>query len=73
MQKDYEHILRGFDLTTKEAKLLSDTEDLIEQMYNEVMDVKVARDLEQVIKNAREAIRVLNPRLNVNTTLKKED
>jgi hypothetical protein len=71
MTREYRRILENFDLSYKEAKTLSDAEDLLQQMHNDITTSECAydEDLLYVIDQALEALGKCNPRLNVEISL----
>ena len=73
MKREYRHILHNFDLSYKEAKTLSDAEDLLQQMHDDIeaLESEYDTDLLEVIEHALYQLEVCNSRLNVNITIEK--
>ena len=71
MTREYRHILHNFDLSYKEAKTLSDAEDLLQQMHDNITTSECVydEDLLYVINQALKALGECNPRLNVGISL----
>lgn len=75
MKREYRHILHNFDLSYKEAKTLSDAEDLLQQMHDDITTSECVydEDLLYVIDQALEALGKCNPRLNVEISLEEKE
>ena len=71
MKKEYRHVLHNFELSYKEAKTLSDAEDLLQQMHDDITTSECVydEDLLDVVNKALYALGVCNPRLNVEISL----
>ena len=71
MKKEYRHVLHNFELSYKEAKTLSDAEDLLQQMHDNIttLEGEYDMDLLEAIEHALNTLRICNPRLNVEITL----
>ncbi len=71
MTKEYRYILRNFDLNYEEAKTLSDAENLLQRMHDDInaLECECDKDLSKVIDNALHSLYECNPRLNVESAL----
>lgn len=70
MTREYRHVVENFDLSYKEAEILNGAEKLLQEMHDDLTMTTCDEDLFEAINNALNALKICNPRLNVEVSLK---